>query len=80
MDLDGYDWSTYLKLKEDKILGSKTNQDWSEGNFALVRYTQCLCTDVDLGNSSQGDLIYGNHTKECQRRTAYGAIVWLYHQ
>ncbi|KAH8550661.1 ribosomal RNA adenine methyltransferase KsgA/Erm [Umbelopsis sp. PMI_123] len=30
MDLDGYDWSTYLKLKEDNILGSKEDQDWSE--------------------------------------------------
>jgi transcription factor 1 len=41
MDLDGYDWSTYLKLKEDKILGSKENQDWSEGRLTLARYTNC---------------------------------------
>ncbi|CAO3685645.1 unnamed protein product [Umbelopsis vinacea] len=30
MDMDGYDWSTYLKLKEDSILGLKAKSDWSE--------------------------------------------------
>jgi len=30
MNIDGYDWSTYLTLKEDNILGSIANPDWSE--------------------------------------------------
>lgn len=31
--MDGYDWSTYLKLKEDSILGLKAKSDWSEGDY-----------------------------------------------
>ncbi|CAM0142859.1 hypothetical protein VKS41_002573 [Umbelopsis sp. WA50703] len=30
INLDGYDWSTYLQLKEDSILGSKARSDWSK--------------------------------------------------
>ncbi|KAI8584200.1 hypothetical protein K450DRAFT_218638 [Umbelopsis ramanniana AG] len=45
MDLDGYDWSTYLKLKEDKILGSKENQDWSEVHKEIL-YTGTIPKSV----------------------------------
>lgn len=37
--MDGYDWSTYLKLKEDSILGLKAKSDWSEGD-----YHESLCS------------------------------------
>jgi hypothetical protein len=29
---DGYDWQTYVELKDPEYLGSYINPDWSQGN------------------------------------------------